>query len=106
MSRLQQDDATVGVRHPQHQHLGSNRSDLPRREVHHRDHQPAAELLGLVMRRELSTRSADAEWPKVETQSVGRLARLRKKIWPEESAPADDDAREGPAQDDTRRGHY
>src|SRR2546422_2463628 len=94
MSRLQQDDAAVGIRHAQHQHLGSNRSDLAWREVHHRDHQPAAEFLGLVMCRELGTRSADADWPKVDAQFVGRFARLRKKLGLEDPADADVDARE------------
>ena len=58
------------------------------------------------MRRELSTRSADAEWPKVDTQFVGRLARLRKRLGLEDPADADVDAREVRDIDDASLDQY
>src|SRR5437868_7941843 len=94
VGRLQQDDAAIRVRHAQHQHFGSERSDLAGREIRDGDHQPPTEVIWLVVRGQLGTRPAGAERPEVDAKFVGRLARLRKELGLENPADADVDARE------------
>src|SRR3954453_16575818 len=48
-ARLEQDHAPFGVGGAEHQHLGGDRPDLPRREGHHRDHQAALELVARIV---------------------------------------------------------
>src|SRR4051812_25793462 len=49
-ARLEQDHPPVRIGGAQHQHLGGDRPDLPRREVDHRDHEAALELLARIVR--------------------------------------------------------
>ena len=58
------------------EHLGHERPDLARREVDHRDDEPALELLARVVG-DLRRRALDADLrPEVDRQLPGRLARL------------------------------
>ncbi len=73
----EQDHATIGVERAEHEHLGDERTDLPRTEVDHRDDEPAVEV-GPVVVHDLSRRAAGTELgAEVDRQLPGGLASLR-----------------------------
>ena len=76
----EQDHPTIGVERAEHEHLGDERTDLPRSEVDNRDDEPAVEV-GRVVVDDLSRRPAGAELgSEVDRQLPRGLASLRKAV--------------------------
>jgi drug/metabolite transporter (DMT)-like permease len=72
----EQHHAAVGVERAEHEHLGDERADLPRGEVHNRDDESSVKLGGVVVD-DLGGGPADAELAtEVDRQLPGRLARF------------------------------
>ena len=92
LGRLEQHDRALGIGDSEDEHLRSNRSDLSRWEVCDRDHQPADQLLGLIVHGELGARPPRADGAEVDQQLVGRLSSFRKGQGLDHSADAHLDA--------------
>src|SRR5215208_2666777 len=89
-----EDDALRVAERAQDQHFRAHRPDLPRREVHDRDHQPALEGLARVVG-DLGRRALDADLgAEVDGELPGGLARLGEIVDGNHAPDADVDAPE------------
>ena len=94
MGRAQQDHVAVLVGHAEREHLGHERADLARREVHDGDHEAALELVARVVR-DLRRRALLADLgAEVDVQLPGRLAGLGEVLDAGDAAHADVDLEE------------
>ena len=74
---MQQHHFAIRVWHPKGQHLGHKFADLPRREVHHRDHLFAHERFRRVVARDLGRGAASADLrPEIDGELDRGLARF------------------------------